>query len=363
MTVIFLDPEFNPLSAPIDDFRSLVWTRNYFEHDTFSLVLSGGYFVVARHARYLWAVDTGRLGLVLGVRYSDEGGRRELVVTGKGAEALLDLRCTLHTTTLAGELEPALRDLLIRHALTGERALPGVVLDAPAGVNQPIRKQVTGKPLGEIMYETLMPFGLSYYVRFDPDEKKIFFGLWSGKDRTQSQSQNTFSVFSSSFGNLLTTEYVYDREGYYNFAYVAGEETGANRVIVEVDHVPEGEERREVFIDARDLRSEYTDENGEKRTLSANEYREVLRQRGIEKLAEMNYKESVNAEVDVGVLRYGVDFDLGDICEVVNSDISLTWTARITSIDEVFESDKMRVVPRFGEKISFIDVIKREVLR
>lgn len=63
---------------------------------------------------------------------------------------------------------------------------------------------------------------------------------------------------------------------------------------------------------------------------SLQHYQDVLYQRGVEKLAQLNIKESINAEVDVSVLRYIIDFDLGDICEIANSDIGLTWTARIT---------------------------------
>lgn len=361
MTIIFLDSDFAPLSAPIDDFRSLVWTRNYFEHDKYTVILNGKYYDSVKYARYMWAVDTGRIGIVTGVQYKDERGHQELTVTGYGAEALLDLRTTLNAEYITGNAETALRNLIIKHALTGDRTLPSIVLDAPVGYEYTVSKQVTGKPLSEVLYETLMPLGLSYYMRFDPDDKTLHLGIWSGKDRTQSQTENTFAVFSSSFGNLLTTDYTYDKQDYYNFAYVAGEGEGAERTVVTVDQVPEDEDRREIFIDARDLQRNYTDEQGNTKTLTTAEYHEVLRQRGIERLAQYNIKQSVEAEVDVSVLRYGIDFDLGDICEIANSDIGLTWTARITSIDEVFETEKMYVVPMFGERINFIDILKREV--
>lgn len=170
-------------------------------------------------------------------------------------------------------------------------------------------------------------------------------------------------MFSSSFGNLLTTDYSYDAEDYYNYIYVVGEDKDDNEVIVEVDQVPEGEARREYYHEARDAKQEYKDENGRKISLSEKDFKAVLRQKGIEKLTELNYKECVDAEVDTGVLRYGVDFDLGDICEIVNRDIGLIWTARITTIDEVYEADRLRVVPRFGDKINLIHVLKREVQR
>lgn len=103
---------------------------------------------------------------------------------------------------------------------------------------------------------------------------------------------------------------------YKNFAYVAGEGEGSARVIVEVDlRSSADEERREVYVDARDLQSTYQDDAGDEHTYTADQYRALLRQRGLEKLAEYQKIETVNGDVDPNAnLTYGVDFDLGDLC-------------------------------------------------
>lgn len=145
---------------------------------------------------------------------------------------------------------------------------------------------------------------------------------------------------------------------------MAGEGEGSSRIIVSVD-IRESlqEERREIYVDARDLQSTYMDESGVERTYTPSQYKELLKQRGREKLAEYEVLESVNSDVDPNAnLVYRQDFDLGDLCTYRYTDVNIECIKRITEIQEVYEGSEQTLSVVFGSEgsTSIKKIIKRE---
>ena len=105
-----------------------------------------------------------------------------------------------------------------------------------------------------------------------------------------------------------------------------------------------GRKRKELFIDAKELRlSEY--ENNEK-------YLEALKLRGNEKLYEMRRRESFDAVANTNSnLVYKVDFDLGDIVTVKSSLLGISKRLRITEIVESYDADGLHVDLVFGDPL------------
>ena len=132
------------------------------------------------------------------------------------------------------------------------------------------------------------------------------------------------------------------------------------RVIVEVDlRSDKTEERREIFVDARDLQSD--DGNGNK--LSAAQYKALLVQRGKEKLIEYQKVETVTSSVDSHAnLEYKKDYDLGDYCTYINTEIGIETAQRITEIMETYEGGSIELIVTFGnEGVTTVkQLIKRE---
>lgn len=206
---------------------------------------------------------------------------------------------------------------------------------------------------------------LSHRLVYDYLENTLSFEVWQGKDRTDSQSENSWAIFSDSFYNVKNVVYNRDEADCKNVAYVAGEGEGADRVVVEVDtRGSADEERRELYIDARDLQSRYMDSGGTEHTYTAAEYRALLRQRGLEKLAEYEKVETVNSDVDPDAnLVYRTDFDLGDLCTYRYTDIGIETTKRITEIQEVYEGSRQTLRVIFGSDTaaSIGKIIKRSL--
>ena len=192
------------------------------------------------------------------------------------------------------------------------------------------------------------------YRVYDYLENTLSFEVWQGKDRTDSQNENSWAIFSDSFYNVKNVVYNRDESGCRNIAYVAGEGEGTERVVEEVDtrNAPD-EERRELYIDARDLQSTYMDESGTEHSYTAAEYRALLCQRGLEKLAEYEKVETVNR----------TDFELGDLCTYRYTDIGIETTKRITEIQEAYEGSRQTLRVVFGSDtiVSIEKIMKRSL--
>ena len=363
MKLIVLDKDFQTMgSVPL--FRTLIWARRYEKLGCFELYTSKDYFHLLNTGRYLYRSDADELGVIDEVNYSqDENGARESYAKGNFAEKLLADRVIETTVRLAGNVEVALRNLVQRTAIEpaeSDRKIKHLRLGELSGISGSLDTQVTGDNLSDKLYEIGNAQEISHRVRYDYQTNDLAFEVWEGKDRRDSQTKNSWAIFSNSFYNIRDAIYNRDSSSYKNFAYVAGEGDGNARVIVEVDlRSDKSEERREIFVDARDLQSD--DGNGNK--LSAAQYRALLVQRGKEKLIEYQKVETVTSSVDSHAnLEYKKDYDLGDYCTYINTEIGIETAQRITEIMETYEGGSIELIVTFGnEGITTVkQLIKRE---
>lgn len=367
MRIIILDENFDTLGT-VGVFDSMIWNRRYYEPGIFELHASVDYFSLLNTGRYLYRNDRKELGVIREVDYSQtDKGERTAYCKGYFAESLLDNRVIQVTVHLSGTPEDISRQLLQKYVISPsdiDRKIPNIKLGARAGIGETITLQTTGDFLGSKMYEIEETQEMSHRLVYDYETNNLVFEVWKGLDRTDEQEVNSWAIFSNSFYNVKNVVYNRDESAAKNFAYVAGEEKDPNRLIVEVD-IRENRniERREVYVDARDLQSAYQDENGNEKTYTETEYRALLNQRGLEKLAEYATVETVNSDIDPNAnLKYMADFDLGDLCTYQNNDVGIECTKRITEIHEIYEGAAMSLSIMFGndENTSITKLIKRE---
>ena len=154
---------------------------------------------------------------------------------------------------------------------------------------------------------------------------------------------NPHVVFSKQYENLNDVTYTYSDNKYGTVFYIGGEGEGEERKIVRLAMGEEsGEELREVFIDAKDIRQE---------ELSDSEYEEALLERGKEKAADYVKIESIEAEVEDTNFIYKEDWDLGDLVTVQKSEWEITLNVRITEVQEVYEDGGVSITPTFGDAL------------
>lgn len=361
MDLLVLDADFKPLGV-VDTFVSLTWDRSYYKVGSFSLATDMHYYDLLRAGQYLYRNDAAELGLLQGFSYRQDARTETIEAEGQFLEAILGDRVIEKTKDLKGTPEEISRQLVTDYCIAPAdtaRKMPRVKLGALQGLGTSITAQCTGVTVLEEIQEVCQTQELAAALLYDYQKDEIEFTVWQGKDRTQEQTTNTWATFSRSMETLISSEYDSDVSKFKNFAYVAGEGEGTARTVVQVD-CANGEERRELYVDARDLQRTV-----DGTTMSAADYAKVLTQRGLEKLDAYNRVESFNASIDPhSVLQYKKDYDLGDVCTVVYDSLNLVVEKRIETIRETHTAAGLSLVVTFGKDyLSLGQAIKREVTK
>lgn len=362
MQFIILNKDFQTM-GPIGLFSTVLWYRRYYSPGIFELHVPAKYFDLINDGRYLYRNDRTELGVIREVNFMrGEKGEKTAYCKGYFAEHLLNNNVIYPTFSQTGTPETLARSVLDRYVInpgSTDRKIKNIRLGTIRGGGSSITLQNTGDHVGDRLYDTLKTQEMSQRLVFDYLENSLTYEVWQGLDRRDSQDKNSWAIFSDSFRNIKNAQYDRDESDHKNFAYVAGEGEGSARKVVEVDiRQSPDEERLELWVDARDLQQHsdtvnYTDA----------QYRNLLFQRGLEKLADYAVIEKVDSDVDPAAnLVYGTDFDLGDLCTYRYSDVNIECSKRITEIQEVLEGSRRTLSVIFGNDSAtdFKKIIRKE---
>jgi hypothetical protein len=201
-------------------------------------------------------------------------------------------------------------------------------------------------------------------VVFDPATAVETLTVYQGTDRSQAGTEAYAGYFGTDVENIRNITVSTGMSSFKNVAVVAGAGEGATRVvrIVSLGN-PTAENRRELYVDARDLQREYQvatptgeiDENGnpvytyETLTYTDAAYNAILDARGREKLAEHLRDFSITCDVDQNSIQYGVDYHLGDRMPVRLREYGISATAKIIATTLVYERSGKTLVAALGD--------------
>ena len=364
MELLLLDKQFQ-ICGIIDDFSSLVWNRKYYECGNFNLQIGTKYWEQYKNAVYVYSKEFQETGILETLNYKTTTQGIEIQRSGRFLESKLFDRVINTTQNFKNQTtEDIVRNLVNTFVInSGDRKIPNLVLGERKGLGKTRTMQMTGDNLLDKIYELCKEDELSIHLKYDFDNNKMVFEVWQGLDRVDTQNENTWAIFSRNFENILEDEYSIDNTKYRNYAYVKGEveeETGTDsegntikskrRVDVIVNRIKEGEERKELYVDARDIQSEKTDDEGNSIKIPETEYKEMLKERGIEKLNECNKVETSNFNINpISNLEYKRDFDLGDKVIYKNDELGFNIEKRIIGITESYENGNKTLDITFGD--------------
>ena len=201
--------------------------------------------------------------------------------------------------------------------------------------------QYTCDNLGEVTRAICEQYGLGYDITIDLDNRRMVFSLYAGEDRSYFQDVNPYVVFSPQYENLVSTTYQESTRKFFNVANVGGEGEGDERKFATAgDTAMTGLDRYELYVDKRNVSSN----NGE---IPEEEYLELLATAGEDKLAGCQVTQAFEGSVQsLGNFNIGIDFDLGDIVEVVN-EFGIEGRSRITAIIDCLDGTGRHIVPTF----------------
>lgn len=327
----------------IDVYRSLIWTRKYFETGTVELhaPLNEKNIGYLKRGNIVTMSGSVESAFIEGVSIDDYSN--EITVTGRTLSSGLSRRGIKSVVNFSGNYEDAMQKIVDVSAISVEKPLTGLVLTESRHRGGNVVFQVSYKDAYPFLEKLAKISNLGFRVCADYKNKVFLFEVYEGVDHSQSQMGNKRVIFDEVHKNLNKATYTTNDQTYKTHAIVYGEGEGAARVKVEatLDASAEGWDRRELIVDARDLSSD---------GLTAAQYRAALVQRGEEKLAECGIVECLEANTLPFVnYSYKTDYDLGDVVTVNKKEWGIQVDKRITMIQEVYENGGFSIVPTFGD--------------
>lgn len=320
MQPLILDKNFDAVLV-LDFYESFIWTERYSRAGDFEIFavaskellkyIDTGYYVYLEESNRLMIIET------LSIQTSSSNGNR-VKISGRSLESILDRRIVWNQTTLNGYLDGQIKKLLDQNIISpsdSARRIPGFVYrntDSSIISSMTIRSQYTGDNIYEIICGICDERGIGFKVEFDRTNNNFVFSLYSGTDRSYDQTENEPLEFSPDFDNLIDSNYTFNNIPYRSMALVAGMDQAENRIRTSIFRdESQGLERRELYIDARDLQK---DED-----TSDEYYLATLEQRGFEKLIDYTEESSFEGNTETRLSQvFNRDYFLGDIVFVRN---------------------------------------------
>ena len=321
MDLTILDTDRTPLCV-LDVYNSFIWTDRYFKYGDFELhasmnevllqYLKQDYYITNANSEHVMIIEKLLIN-------SDIENGNTITVSGRSLESLLERRIVWNRTTLSGNLQKGIKKLLNENVISpsdSNRKIDNFIFEEStdsAITGLTIDGQYTGDNLYEVIASICQEKDIGFKITLNASNQFVF-KLYSGVDRSYGQSVNPYVVFSPNFENIIESNYIESKMALKNVALIGGEGEGTARKYTSVG-TASGLDRRELFTDARDVRSEDDDGNA----IPEADYLEQLRQRGREKLAENVDVVAFEGEADVSTMfTYGVDFFMGDVVQIAN---------------------------------------------
>jgi len=332
------------LVGVVESFEYLRWTRRYSQCGSFELkaVATPDNITLLVLGNLLWKSDDEEVGIIEHLEMN-QADKEAITVSGRFATSFLGRRIIWGTETLSGDLSACALKLINNHLITPSdtnRQIAGVAFASPA-LGVIVNTQVSYKNLMDTITGLCDASDRGIKTVFDPSTGTLTVALYVG-----AASQ---AVFSCEYENLTSQIYTQSAMDYANAALIGGEGDGASRVLASIANSA-GEARREVFVDAKDLRQA---------DFGAG-YSTALLYRGQNRLSELAMAHSFDAEVNPhGNLRYKFDFDLGQVVTVLSKKWGVTLVARITEIEESYDASGQTLNIVFGKSaLSLLQKLK-----
>ncbi|MEG1256905.1 hypothetical protein, partial [Clostridium sp.] len=310
----------------IEDYISFYFVRSFFQAKEFHLVAPIKYSSILKKDNYIY-LNKNKAMIIEEVEENET--KKQITVKGRDIKSIIERRVTVPSNGEAYDKYKGDVESVIKHYVD-------VCCVNPADINRKIPNLIIApnKNRGSIIswesrYKNLMSETesisrtgeIGWFIYLDPKIKKFTFDIEVGINRAATQSVNSRVIFSSEFNNITNAVHTTNSVNYKNIAYVGGQGEGVEREIKEVKKSDAiGLDRREVFIDGRDISDA-----------------ENIESRGLAKLSQFDNIVNTESTIINKNLLYERDWNLGDIVTVKSKETN--EDLRITEVREIYEGD------------------------
>lgn len=335
------------LQGIIDTASSVIWADRFRQCGDFEIYMpaSTAALELLQIDRYVVRPGSNMVGIVEKIQISTSGEDGDYITaSGRDLRSILDRRIIWEQTVISGTVENAIRRLVTDAFISptiSARKFDLLSLGAAHGFTETVATQYTGDNLLEAVEALCAAYNYGFKITLQ--DGGMVFDVYKGADRSAMQSKLPRVIFSDEFDTLAGSEYTRNKADLKTVALVAGEGEGIDRKRVTVS-LPTGQsglQRREMFIDARDVSSN----DGE---ITAEEYNAQLIDRGLPELYEAAEVESMTGSVELlQTYTCGKDYDLGDLVTVRNR-YGVECDTQVLEIVESWDAKGYVCTPTFG---------------
>lgn len=328
---------YNPnreLTGIVESFEYLRWTRRYSQCGSFELkaIATQENTALLIEGNIIWKNDDEEAGIIEHLELS-QTDQEIITASGRFATSFLARRILWQTEILSGDLSVCVLQLINNNLINPTdtaRQITGISFSSP-NLGIPVSTQISYRNLMDSVTELCAASDIGIKTVFTPATGIFTVTLYNGS--------NSQAVFSKEYENLTEQIYTESVADYANTALIGGEGEGTDRTFVAITS-GSGETRREIFVDAKDLRAEDF----------GTDYVNTLTFRGQSKLNEQAIRYTFDTSVNPhGNLTYKIDFDLGQTVKVISKAWGVSMTTRITEIEETYDADGQSISVVFGK--------------
>lgn len=341
----------------VNQYDSLIWPDKFNGYASFELWApiteeNSEYF---KKGNILWCGGDNAAKVEIVKSTIDDKGNKTFNVKGRTLEVVLTTRIIWGTYNASNKYaSTAMYEIVNQNCVNptnAKRKIPYLECAEDKQLGGKMSVQKTGGDVYDSLTTIAGSKDLGFNVLFRPKEKKLIFEVVAGVDRTIEQNVVDPVEFSTDLEDILSSFYYTNDQDEKNVAFVQGEGDGASRISqISGNNELEGFDRKELYVDARDLQSETVNEDGSITSLTPDEYKAALVNRGDDKLSECEVTETFEAQIRVfGDVQYefGKDYQKGDKVTVRDRQLNVVVSARITEVEEDFD-DEYALVLTFG---------------
>ena len=354
------------LEAVCDSFSSLLWDVEYYQCGSFEIYIAAtpGNLHTFQKDRIIGRSDDKRhYGIIEKIQLKADAENGDyLTVSGRFLMSILSRRIIFPMWNFNSETpySEIVKSVVWRNCMSdkspGEklRNLPGLQISEFSSPcwQKTAQLQVSYENLMDWIYKVCEIVGGMANIRLEKSENEEYslrFEFSQGTDRSILQNENPHIIFSDTYNNLLSFDYMLDTTSYSNFAHIFGQGEGLRRksAVLYNGKLPTYFERYEIYVDARDLSNE-VQTNDETMQLPENEYTAMLQERGKEKLVQITEKSESTIAMNDRQYQYNKDYFLGDYVTVQHERFGLKQPKiQLVGMIESFDQNGRNLTPTF----------------
>lgn len=293
------DEDFNSLGM-LQNYESLIWSEDYYGKGEFQIVCVDNKenIRLLKQGRYIYRKDRDTAMVIRHIKYDTQ--LNYITINGYTTNDNIARRIIYRTQKIKN-IEQGMYDIITNNL----RGMPRQTVAALKGFTETFDTQFTGENCLEACVKLSEQSKIGFKNVFDYKNKQHVFTAYKGRNLAYGNTEgNQPKIFSAEFRNLNNMILIDDMSIFKNVAYVAGFGEGDERTWIEIGNAS-GLNRYELFVDARDIQiNEEIEETIE-------QYKSRLYARGIQMLNE--YIRQHTFIGSISPLRFGIDFDIGDI--------------------------------------------------